>query len=229
MGTFRKVLCALELDAETLPALGEAAEVVLRAADREARLHGAGLAVLHALPLDPGAPMTPEALEAVLAQRTQLARAIDDAVVAAMEVTLGRPADDIDVLVEDGPPGRAILHGAEEVGADLVVVGSTGARGLKRLLLGSVAASVVKHGHTSVLVVRPRPEHGLVLAGVDFSPTSEAAVELAAQEARRRGARLRVVHCVELIGLEMAMSEPGMAPAPVVMPPPGELTPSLGW
>jgi nucleotide-binding universal stress UspA family protein len=224
MGIFRKVLCALELDAETLPALGEPAEVVLRAAEREARLHGAELLVVHALPLDPGAPMTPDATEQTLVQRARLNRAITDGVGAVVEAATGRTADGVQVLIEDGPADRAIIDAADESGADLVVVGSTGARGLRRLFLGSVAAAVVKNGHTSVLVARQHAEHGLVMAALDFTAASEAALVLAAEEAQRRGARLCVVHSVELMGLEMAMSEPGMvAPAPVVMPPPDEL------
>jgi nucleotide-binding universal stress UspA family protein len=44
---------------------------------------------------------------------------------------------------------------AEEIGADLIVIGSRGFGGLKRALLGNVADSVVRHAHCPVLVVRP--------------------------------------------------------------------------
>jgi nucleotide-binding universal stress UspA family protein len=53
--------------------------------------------------------------------------------------------------------GRAdeeIIFLAEQVGADLVVVGSRGLGGVRRTLLGSVANSVVRHAHCPVLVVR---------------------------------------------------------------------------
>ena len=53
--------------------------------------------------------------------------------------------------------GRAdeeIIFRAEQVGADLVVVGSRGLGGIRRALMGSVSDSVVRHAHCPVLVVR---------------------------------------------------------------------------
>lgn len=43
---------------------------------------------------------------------------------------------------------------AEELGTDLIVVGSRGLGGLKRALMGSVSESVVRHAHCPVLVMR---------------------------------------------------------------------------
>lgn len=43
---------------------------------------------------------------------------------------------------------------AEELGADLIVVGSRGLSGVKRALMGSVSESVVRHAHCPVLVMR---------------------------------------------------------------------------
>jgi len=51
---------------------------------------------------------------------------------------------------------EAIVHLAEEIGADLIVIGSRGFGGLKRALMGNVADSVVRHAHCPVLVVRPQ-------------------------------------------------------------------------
>ena len=50
---------------------------------------------------------------------------------------------------------EAIVHLAEEIDADLIVIGSRGFGGLKRALLGNVADSVIRHAHCPVLVVRP--------------------------------------------------------------------------
>ncbi len=49
---------------------------------------------------------------------------------------------------------RGILETASSVGADLVVLGSHGRRGLEKLVLGSVAAQVLAHAHLPILVVR---------------------------------------------------------------------------
>ena len=47
---------------------------------------------------------------------------------------------------------------AEELGADLVVLGSRGLGGIRRALMGSVSDSVVRNAHCSVLVVRREEE-----------------------------------------------------------------------
>jgi|SRR5215213_9955931 len=47
---------------------------------------------------------------------------------------------------------------AEELQADLIVMGSRGLGGVRRALMGSVSDSVVRHAHCPVLVVRPEKE-----------------------------------------------------------------------
>ena len=56
-----------------------------------------------------------------------------------------------------GSPDSRIVETAEEIAADLVVVGSHGYSRWERLLLGSVSDSVVHHSPCSVLVVRTPP------------------------------------------------------------------------
>lgn len=53
-----------------------------------------------------------------------------------------------------GSPESRIVETAEEMGCDLIIVGSHGYSRWERLLLGSVSQSVVQHAHCSVLVVR---------------------------------------------------------------------------
>ena len=47
---------------------------------------------------------------------------------------------------------------AEELGVDLIVMGSRGLGGVRRALMGSVSDSVVRHAHCPVLVVRSEKE-----------------------------------------------------------------------
>jgi nucleotide-binding universal stress UspA family protein len=54
----------------------------------------------------------------------------------------------------EGDPADAILDVAEELGADLIVVGNKGMTGAKRFLLGSVPNKVSHHAPCSVLIVR---------------------------------------------------------------------------
>jgi len=58
------------------------------------------------------------------------------------------------VHVAEARPSEAILQTAEARGADLIVMGSHGRRGVNRLLLGSQTAEVLAHAATPVLVVK---------------------------------------------------------------------------
>jgi nucleotide-binding universal stress UspA family protein len=51
-------------------------------------------------------------------------------------------------------PAQGIVELAEQSGADVIVVGTRGMGGFKKLLLGSVANSVLHYAHCSVLVVK---------------------------------------------------------------------------
>lgn len=62
-----------------------------------------------------------------------------------------------------GAPWREIVRLAEDYEADLVVVGTHGRTGFERMLVGSVAETVVRHASCPVLVVRSE---------VDAEPTS---------------------------------------------------------
>jgi nucleotide-binding universal stress UspA family protein len=53
-----------------------------------------------------------------------------------------------------GSPESRIVETAEEIKADIIIVGSHGYNSWERLLLGSVSDSVVHHAPCSVLVVR---------------------------------------------------------------------------
>jgi nucleotide-binding universal stress UspA family protein len=53
-----------------------------------------------------------------------------------------------------GDPAEAILNVAEEIKADLIVVGNKGMTGARRYLLGSVPNNVSHHAPCSVIIVR---------------------------------------------------------------------------
>jgi nucleotide-binding universal stress UspA family protein len=60
----------------------------------------------------------------------------------------------VETAVREGDPRTAIVDEAAEWEADLIVLGSHGRTGLKRLILGSVAEYVVRHAPCSVEVAR---------------------------------------------------------------------------
>ena len=74
--------------------------------------------------------------------------------------TLGNLADQvegsvrIEKAVRHGKASVEIAKAADEIGADLVVMGSHGRSGLSHVLIGSVAEAVVRHVTCPVLIVR---------------------------------------------------------------------------
>jgi nucleotide-binding universal stress UspA family protein len=60
----------------------------------------------------------------------------------------------VNTAVEIGDVRMCIIDAAVEWGADLIVVGSHGQRGIRGFLLGSVAESVARHAKCSVEIVR---------------------------------------------------------------------------
>ena len=57
-------------------------------------------------------------------------------------------------VIESHAVWRGIVEATDSCGADLIVMGSHGRRGLERLVLGSVTQSVLSHSKISTLVVR---------------------------------------------------------------------------
>jgi nucleotide-binding universal stress UspA family protein len=62
----------------------------------------------------------------------------------------------VTTLVRRGRRVQQILTAARELGADVIVVGSSGRSGLRGFLRVSVADAIVREAHCSVLVVRAR-------------------------------------------------------------------------
>ncbi|HEX5119973.1 MAG TPA: universal stress protein [Pseudonocardiaceae bacterium] len=92
--------------------------------------------------------------------------------------------------------GPAIPSLVEESSvAGLMVVGSRGLGGFRGMLVGSTAVALASRGRCPVAVIRGSGgRSGPVVVGVDGSATSDAAVELAFEEASVRGAELVAVH-----------------------------------
>lgn len=67
----------------------------------------------------------------------------------------------IDSDVIFGDPGAQIVAVAQRTDVDLIVMGSRGLKGLKRVLLGSVAAHVLRHAPCPILVVK-EPEDAII-------------------------------------------------------------------
>jgi universal stress protein A len=90
-----------------------------------------------------------------------------DAVVEGLEEAIQRGknalkelAESFDLEVEtiftEGDPGHEIIRVAEELNADLIVLGTHGYSGWKRFTIGSVTELVVRHAPCAVLTIKPK-------------------------------------------------------------------------
>jgi nucleotide-binding universal stress UspA family protein len=111
------------------------------------------------------------------------------------------------VVAQDlaGPAAPVLLALADEVDADLVVVGRRGAGGFGALVLGSTAHQVAEHATRPVAVI-PAASRGsakgwpftTIAVGLDGSPAAAGAMSWAAPLAAESSARVVVVHALEL-------------------------------
>lgn len=88
-------------------------------------------------------------------QRAEAMQRAQKAVASAVQIlskAFPHVGESISVLVSG--PKAVITEQADQTGADLIVVGSHGHRGIERFMLGSVSEGVALHAHCSVEVVR---------------------------------------------------------------------------
>ena len=105
-------------------------------------------------------------------------------------------------LIRSVSAAEAITETASDLDCDLIVMGTQGRRGIKHMLLGSVAENVIRSADLPVLTVRPGtafPDHGpkKILVAHDFSDRSAGAVRAAGEWARAFDADLTLLHVVE--------------------------------
>jgi nucleotide-binding universal stress UspA family protein len=143
--TIRHVLCPFDFSASSRRAL----QVALGVAERfDARLD-----VLHVFKTPFHAPSRRSAAvdREVSDRHRRLAQSALDEALASPEYARA------DSHVAEGQPHEAIERFARASGTDIIVMGTRGNTGLKRLLLGSVAERVVRTAEVPVLTV-PRQE-----------------------------------------------------------------------
>jgi len=92
----------------------------------------------------------------------ELAARISDAARSALDTTLkrleGRGAQ-VQGVLREGVAWEEIEHVANDIDADVIVIGTHGRRGIARALLGSVAENVIRTSYRPVLTIHG-PPHG---------------------------------------------------------------------
>lgn len=121
---------------------------------------------------------------------------------AQVAQTIGTTPDDlrakgIRVTVHErvGRLDEEVAQQARAVPYDLIVIGSRGRRGVKRLFLGSVAAHVVEYTPTSVLIVKGRRRAlKRFLVSSSAGPVSDHTIRIAGRLAHALGATVTLIH-----------------------------------
>jgi nucleotide-binding universal stress UspA family protein len=132
-----------------------AGKAVTRAADLAATSSASLLIVSAFRPVPPerlrnektGAP---EDLSYVVNSRED----VDHLLSVARKLAESRGASNVKTEAVDSGPSEALIDTAARIGADLIVVGSQGMTGAKRLLLGSVPNRVAHHSPCDILIVK---------------------------------------------------------------------------
>lgn len=138
---YKHILFATDFSPEALRAEARAVEA--------AQQYSAKLSVVHVIDYYPGTQ-----LEAGLAMLPDIERQISEAAQQQIDDCTGRiPIALAATKIRRGPPKRVITETAEDIQADLIVLGSHGRHGLG-LLLGSTANGVLHLAKCDVLAVR---------------------------------------------------------------------------
>jgi nucleotide-binding universal stress UspA family protein len=138
MYTIRKILHPTDFSAQAAEAF--------RVACSLAKQHGAEVTVLHVIP-------PPVAWGEVVARGPDgYAEQLWAEYLRPMHSP--EPGVPVQHQLEEGAPEELIVSVAQDQGCDLIVMGTHGRRGLPRLLLGSVAESVLRKAPCPVLTVR---------------------------------------------------------------------------
>jgi nucleotide-binding universal stress UspA family protein len=144
---FKKVLVAFDGSDHAMKAF--------TAAEEQAKKHGAELIVLSVVEL-PVPYLVPKIAPVEISAVREFVRKDAEAQVDK----LARQAKDNGVnargkvLDKGGSTVKLIVEYAEEEGVDLIVVGTRGLGGFRKMLLGSVSSGLVSHAHCQVLIVR---------------------------------------------------------------------------
>jgi len=200
MVTFTHVLYPTDLSEASRPAIRYAATI--------ARWYGARLTVLHVVPtFDPISVPSDRFGAATTVVHPPTREAVE------VEVRGTLPPDQVSglelaVVAAAGDPVRVIVEHA--AAADLVVMGAHGRSGFDRLLSGSVTERVFQLASCPVLAVPPQaasagePEAVFrrILCPVEFSPSSERALDVALDLARQANGVLTAATVIEWLAEE---------------------------
>jgi nucleotide-binding universal stress UspA family protein len=194
--TFVKILCPVDFS--------EHSQRAVRFAALLARSFGSQITLLHVN--DPVLVATSAIVYAQRAEdetRADLHRLLDEALADDRH-----RVRDVTVLITEGDPSEQIATVAEEYGLDLIVMGTHGLGGYRKLLIGSTTERLLRRTTIPVAAVplaestlsledSLRAGSGSVVAAIDFSEPSRHAARMAAGVATELGLGLVLLHVLK--------------------------------
>jgi nucleotide-binding universal stress UspA family protein len=197
MATFtaKRILCPVDFSDQSAMALRTAGVLALA--------FGSEVTVLHAQRLEAPVYFTAAQTKAL---QTQLQRSARSAKKHISEFAQEHLPPEVarHTLVVEYEPVSAILKIQNEIGADMIAMGTHGRGGLARVRLGSIAESILHQAEVPILTVGPRmkgaPAVGpirRVLCPVNYMASAQHALGYAAALAEKTGAELSVAHIDE--------------------------------
>jgi nucleotide-binding universal stress UspA family protein len=197
---FKQIICPVDFSESSVRAFAYAAAF--------ARWYDAQLTVLHVVPT-----FEPMQVRGDLAEPVRVLNPMPrEQVLEEMSRSLNLAAlsSRVTALAESGDPQATIIDQALSKKADLIVMGTHGRRGFRRLLLGSVTEAVLREAPCPVLTVPPHVSTTAseavtfkrILCPVDFSPSALQGLGFALDLARQADGRVTLVHVVEWLAEE---------------------------
>ena len=201
VGSFGSILVAVDGSKNALAACGLAGLI--------AKSAHAGIGLLYVAAYSAPESESPSAvaLRSMLKEREkrlfeEAASATGDESLVVERKVIPRPTSIVKAIVDFG-----------EGKFDLLVLGTRGLGGFRRLAVGSISSGVATHARVPVLVARssstreaPSLEH--IVVATDGSPNSSRAVVTAAKIAKLTGSRLDILHVVHIPETAYAMTRP---------------------
>ncbi|MBM3770701.1 MAG: hypothetical protein FJW27_05330 [Acidimicrobiia bacterium] len=188
MGAFKTVLCPIDFSDTSGHAVRYARQIASR--------HGAQLVIQHVC----APPALPEV--AFTLSTSELDRLSEETKAFAHQA--GCTDLILNIAIDVGRAADETVGRAAREGIDLLAMGTHGASGFKRLVLGSVTETVLRRVQCPTVTVPPganEPHTALpfrhILCAIDFNDWSLAALDLAATLAAPSGATVIAFHVIE--------------------------------
>lgn len=172
-------------------------KAALKEASLRVKQHGGKLTLVHAVYFDQEEfVILPSQMEKRFEFGTQVC--LDAKKTLADELGLN---GNIESYVCEGEPHEVIVETAQGKNADLIMLGTYGRKGIKRLLMGSVTSQVILNATSDVLVVKKEctqctGSYSSLLVPFDGSETSRKALTRACNISKEDGSDVSVLYVI---------------------------------